>query len=491
MMNTTMNPTSDMDLVAQSLSGNREAFGQIVSRYQNLICSLAYSATGNLNQSEDLAQETFVTAWKCLAELREPPKLRSWLCGIARNLIHNALRRQGREPVHNAETLTAVDEAPAEERLPVEHVISNEEQAILWRSLERIPELYREPLVLFYREHQSIEAVAQNLDLTEDAVKQRLSRGRKLLQEEIAAFVEGALRQTAPGRVFAGSVLSALPMPTMAAAGAGAGAAKSGGLLSLVALPIIGFFGSLFGSVWIIRNADQTDQRRALKHGLGLTWLAVALLIVAQNIAYYLQGHYHWTASQYALAQFGNFWVFCLALVSSQVIFLNHHRRMRIQPDAAEPALGKESKPGRSLASGKNFASSVTGLLAWCGMMFGGFAWLINVGAEGGDPLTVCIAIIGMMAGIAWPTGLVSVVGIERAKKSLFAFMPAILMFGIIFLMVNTRLDLWIATDHGMDFNLAHRIMPMWIVHAGTALLLIWVAALVMITKPKPQIAKA
>ena len=99
------------------------------------------------------------------------------------------------------------------EALPSEQAISREEEAILWRSLERIPELYREPLILFYREHQSIESVAAELELSEDAVKQRLSRGRKLLQEEVQAFVETALRRTAPGEAFSGAVLAALPQP--------------------------------------------------------------------------------------------------------------------------------------------------------------------------------------------------------------------------------------------------------------------------------------
>src|SRR5207237_1563628 len=98
-----------------------------------------------------------------------------------------------------------------------DQAISNEEQAILWRSLERIPDLYREPLVLFYREHQSIEAVAQKLELSEDAVKQRLSRGRKVLQEEVAAFVTSALERTNPGQAFTFAVLAALPAMTLSA----------------------------------------------------------------------------------------------------------------------------------------------------------------------------------------------------------------------------------------------------------------------------------
>jgi DNA-directed RNA polymerase specialized sigma24 family protein len=54
----------DADLVARSVAGDREAFTRIVEAYQSLICSLSYSATGNLGQSEELAQQTFIIAWK-------------------------------------------------------------------------------------------------------------------------------------------------------------------------------------------------------------------------------------------------------------------------------------------------------------------------------------------------------------------------------------------------------------------------------------------
>jgi RNA polymerase sigma factor (sigma-70 family) len=228
-------------LVGASLSGNRDAFGQIVARYQSLVCSLAFSATGSLSQSEDLAQETFVTAWKQMAGLREPEKLRAWLCGIARNLINNSLRKQGREPSHRAEALEEISESHSPEPQPIEQAISNEELAILWRALERIPEIYREPLVLFYREHQSVEAVAQSLELSEDAVKQRLSRGRKLLHELVLAFVEGALERTKPGKVFTLGVLAVLPVltTTAKAAAAGTAAAKGGAMVKATGLGVL------------------------------------------------------------------------------------------------------------------------------------------------------------------------------------------------------------------------------------------------------------
>ncbi len=228
---------NDVELVAESLNGDREAFRRIVERYQTLVSSLAYCATGNVSRSEDLAQETFVSAWKQLGDLREPAKLRPWLCSITRFLISKEFRRLGREPVHAAETLEA-DEWSAPEPLPPDQVMSKEEMAILWRSLERIPEIYREPLVLFYREHQLIEAVARDLELSEDAVKQRLSRGRKLLQEEFLAFVAGALRQSAPGQTFTLEVVAALPLLATAAkaATAGATAAKGGAMAKATGL---------------------------------------------------------------------------------------------------------------------------------------------------------------------------------------------------------------------------------------------------------------
>jgi len=266
--------TTDAELVSASLTGNRDAFGRIVMRYQSLICSLAYSATGCLGQSEDLAQETFITAWRHLRHLREPGKLRAWLCGIARNRINNSLRREGREPLRAAEPLDAVREAPALEPLPSDHAISKEEEAILWRSLERIPGTYREPLILFYREHQSVERVAEELELSEDAVKQRLSRGRKLLHEEVLAFVEGALERTNPGKAFTLGVLAALPALAISAQAATLGATAAKGTATAKAAGVMGVLGAilafplvLFGNYVGYRiSLDEAQSDREREH---------------------------------------------------------------------------------------------------------------------------------------------------------------------------------------------------------------------------------
>ena len=286
----TVETISDAALVTDSLTGNREAFGQIVARYQTLICSLAYSGTGSLSQSEDLAQETFIAAWKQLANLREPHKLRSWLCGIARNRIYDAVKKQGREPSHAAEPLDAAHESPAPELPPHDLAISKEEEAILWRSVERIPEIYREPLILFYREHQSVETVAANLELSEDAVRQRLSRGRKLLQEQVLAFVEGALARTNPGQAFTLGVLAALPITlassakaaAMAAAAAKGSATVTGTsftstVLGILSGPALGFLAGFLGWREGLKNT-RTPRERTLVKRFGLVILAGGII---------------------------------------------------------------------------------------------------------------------------------------------------------------------------------------------------------------------
>jgi RNA polymerase sigma factor (sigma-70 family) len=227
--------TPDAELVAQSLAGSRDAFRKIVERHQTLVCSLAYCATGSLSQSEDLAQETFLAAWQQLPGMREPSKLRSWLCAIARFVIGKEIRRRGRQPLHDAEPLETIGELRAPEALPSERAVTNEEEAILWHCVARIPEMYREPLVLFYREHQSVERVAEALGLSRDAVKQRLARGRRLLHKQMLAYVEATLQNTRPGKTFTGAVLAALPPSAFSAKILALGAAAKTSTLKTVA----------------------------------------------------------------------------------------------------------------------------------------------------------------------------------------------------------------------------------------------------------------
>jgi RNA polymerase sigma factor (sigma-70 family) len=249
MMNMTLMDPSDApdeQLWREACAGDREAFTHIVERYQSLVCSLAYSACGALGTSEDMAQETFVTAWHRLKELREPSKLRPWLCGIVRNIAANAARRELRRGGPPAPLEVVADSACSDED-PVSSAIQREEETLLWRILATLPENYREPLVLFYREEQSIVEVARKLDLTEETVKQRLSRGRALLRDEMAGVVESTLSRTKPGIAFTAGVMVALPMVSSSTASAAllarttaeVGAAAAKGVVAKLGLAIL------------------------------------------------------------------------------------------------------------------------------------------------------------------------------------------------------------------------------------------------------------
>lgn len=235
----------DARLVEMVRGGDRDAFAQLVARYQSPVCALAYSACGDVCHSEDVAQETFLIAWRKLAELKEPSKFKSWLYGIARNLINNTFRRQTRNPLAGASSLDVHLTAVAPGADPAAHTISREEEAILWHSLEQIPPDYRDALVLFYREQQSIGRVAEVLEISEDAARQRLSRGRKMLQEQVLAVVEGALARTAPGQTFAIGVIGALPALTMTVGSPALGGAALKGSAAGKAAAVAGLFGPL------------------------------------------------------------------------------------------------------------------------------------------------------------------------------------------------------------------------------------------------------
>jgi RNA polymerase sigma factor (sigma-70 family) len=301
MMNITImesTAASDEQLWQGACAGDREAFTQIVQRYQSLICSLAYSACGALGTSEDIAQETFITAWHRLKELREPSKLRQWLCGIVRNIAANAMRRELRRGGAPA-SLEAVAESVSPDEDPASQAIVREEETLLWRTLTTMPESYREPLVLFYREGQSVLEVAQKLDLTEEAVKQRLSRGRALLRDEMAALVESTLTRTKPGAAFTAGVLVALPMvssSTASAALAGGAAAESGAVksmatklgLSVLIGPAIGALVTYWGMRAAVATArSETERKCIVRYAI---WIVVFCLAMSLGLAAALSG---------------------------------------------------------------------------------------------------------------------------------------------------------------------------------------------------------
>jgi RNA polymerase sigma factor (sigma-70 family) len=431
---------SDADLVQSSLTGNSGAFSEIVVRYQTLVCSLAYNATGSLSRSEDLAQEIFLTAWKELRQLREPAKFRSWLCGIARRLTANTRRREGREPVCAAEELEDAHHVAGPG--PAEQTISREEEAILWRSLEQIPETYREPLILYYREGESLDYVAAALDLTEETARQRLSRGRKMLQEQVAQFVEGALRQSTPGRAFTLGVIAALPLMTTSASAAaiGTAAAKSGtattgaGLLAMLGVllgPIIGCLGAWFGVKASLESAESDRERQLIRRQTRQMMALVITFLVVLFLGICFQTRIWKTPTEAAIVLSGVIpVVYLVSLVAMMLHFWRARSRLRAEEgprrDPREAARQAEAwktfeyksqwtllgLPLVHVRSGRPFGAKLHPAVGWIAVGDVSIGVLVSVGgfAVGGISIGGCSLGLLAMGGIS--LGAIAVAGL-------------------------------------------------------------------------------
>ena len=298
---------TDVSLWQLTCRDDRQAFEELVRRHQSVVSAVAYNGCGDLTQSEDIAQETFWAAWRERAALLDPTRLRAWLCGIARNLARNSNRRAAKA----ASQLDESHEPIATTREPVDEAVSREEETLVWEALAEIPENYREPLILFYREHQSVTEVAEALELSSDAVKQRLSRGREMLREQVATVVEGALRRSRPQAGFTVAVmagLTAMSAGTKAALAAttGVGAATAvagagGAAVAMKAAPAAavpgavalastaGLAGGLFGSavglaggwfgMWLPAQFAPTNRERLYHLMVGRRMLVVSAVM--------------------------------------------------------------------------------------------------------------------------------------------------------------------------------------------------------------------
>lgn len=311
-MNTTSDPAggSDVELWQRVLAEDTAAFQEVVVKYQSLIASVAYSSTGHFSLSEEVTQETFWQAWRQRFQLRDHERLGSWLCKIARNIAAQMSKKERRHHVDGY----AVDVGSSQND-PALNSISAEERQLVWRTLEEIPETYREALVLYYRAGQSMAEVALALDISNDLAKQRVHRGRELLRATLANRVEDVLIRSRPGQLLTTRVmiglaaltasLKATSAATAATAGAMTGAisAKSlaanslGGVTAsslkstMIAGGASGVLGSLVGiagglggallGCWLpAQLANTLDERKLLeKHGRRSFGVALALTL--------------------------------------------------------------------------------------------------------------------------------------------------------------------------------------------------------------------
>ena len=220
--------------------GSHEAYGRIVRACQNTVTAIALAITGDVQASEDIAQEAFLSAWQQLDRLRNSASFLPWLRQITRNLARDWLRGQAQRPLSGEAAEIAIGMAADPSPEPADRLLRGEAEAAAEDIISALPEDSREVLLLFYREGQSSRQVAALLGLSDEAVRKRLSRARASVREDLLQRFGGLARSTAPSAAFALAVAGALAPAAPASAtaavvgsgvfGAGAGKLGAGGL---------------------------------------------------------------------------------------------------------------------------------------------------------------------------------------------------------------------------------------------------------------------
>ncbi|MCX7046102.1 MAG: sigma-70 family RNA polymerase sigma factor [Candidatus Sumerlaeota bacterium] len=451
---------TDAELIEASLGGNREAFGRIVERYQNLVCSIAYGSVGNFDLSEDLAQETFVTAWRQLGQLRDRMRFRFWLVGIVRNLIRNYHRKDSKDLISAAAPLEDDDGSTVSERItPREEAISHEQQTILWNALEAIPIIYREPLILYYREGQSIRQVAEALDLGQEAVKSRIHRGRAMLKEEVNRFVEGTLNATRPNKVFTAAVVAALPgtaYQVAAASAAGGSMAKGSGavltglgsaLWGAMLTPILGILMLVYGAMANVAHTFSVRERRLV---FWMTWgcvaVAVAFLVGLGRLVRRIEQSGSSPGSSRLLILYYSL-VFLVVLTVMIIYAERRQRRIRIEDGASVDSC----RQAPAAAVGRRLGISAR--MSYGGITIGGMAWLLAVTWFLKDWLTFGLT-FAVTAGLC----IQAIARAARAPQRYYSIMTQTIFIMMLYALIifNLRWNLWLeAIQHrGFDLNM-------------------------------------
>jgi RNA polymerase sigma factor (sigma-70 family) len=330
--------------VLAAQQGDPQAFTRLVEASCTLVTSIALAIVRDVDLSRDIAQDVFLSAWRDLRKLRAPASFLPWIRQMTRNRAHHILRgqRRGRRRLAESDTddlvASVVDTRPdAHQRL-----VSFETRRLVTEALAALPDDAREVVALYYREGRSTAPVADLLDLSEAAVRQRLGRARARLRDALFERLGDELASSAPGAAFVAGVAAALTVsaPTASAAvSLGAGSAKAGLMANLVPLVFGAGTGAAGGIAGVViglrrfrRQARDDEERRGLAR---VQLSAIAVVLVA---AFGMPLGWELTHSRWAPV--GVFVAFILALAVIYEGWLPRVVRRRFEAEMREDPVG-------------------------------------------------------------------------------------------------------------------------------------------------------
>lgn len=171
------------------MSGEVESFGELISKYQGAVQGQAYHLTGSFEDAEDIAQETFITAYLKLRQLRNPDKFVVWLRQITFNCYRMRMRKR-RESVPLDEVQeSSLGTVPS----PAEELERKEMRRIVHSALSQLTEKNRLVAILHYLDGASYKDIAHFLGVPVSTVEGRMHRAKKHLKRGLMKMVENTL----------------------------------------------------------------------------------------------------------------------------------------------------------------------------------------------------------------------------------------------------------------------------------------------------------
>jgi RNA polymerase sigma-70 factor (ECF subfamily) len=179
---------SDEELVARSREGDLDSFNQLVMRWERPIYALAYRVIGREEDARDVAQETFLRAFRALGGFKGQAKFSSWLYRITLNLCRDWIRRQRRTPVAQApegvDLVELASEATPSES--IEDLVSRREMSrAVARAMAMLPEEQRTAIILKEYHGLTFQEIADLLGCPLSTVKTRLYQGLTVLRRQL------------------------------------------------------------------------------------------------------------------------------------------------------------------------------------------------------------------------------------------------------------------------------------------------------------------
>ena len=184
----TPSESNDDELVRRARKGDREAYGELVGRYQRPLMAKALRYTRHIEDADDLVQETFLRAWDKLGSFRDETRFGGWLFRILGNLAADRGRRSGRE-VSGGDELAAA--RPSELKGPDETLLQQEVVARVQEALRAIPEgRKKEVFLMRFVEGLPINEIADKLGVHSGTVKVHLFRLTRDLRQRYRELEE-------------------------------------------------------------------------------------------------------------------------------------------------------------------------------------------------------------------------------------------------------------------------------------------------------------